>query len=283
MPFLFYVDESGSPQLQDRALREQPFLVMAAVGIRMADWWDFEKAFLAFAESIVPRDRWDPLTDPPSPPEIKGASVYKDAAFPEALRNRLRSTRPTIIAVAIDKAAFSLQSAFGDPYTKAYEMLLERVDNWAKERQEHSILVLDSRGRAQDARLRNLHVAFQRRRTSQQPIRWCIEQPFMVTSALTAGVQMADVAAHVIYRAFRDAKRHAERGDDPLKAFQDERFLMVSACLRRSMSGRVWGYGLKLWPEDFLKERWGAIERLCGEYAGRFWASAGEEEEELPF
>jgi hypothetical protein len=26
MPFLFYVDESGSPQLQDRALREQPFL-----------------------------------------------------------------------------------------------------------------------------------------------------------------------------------------------------------------------------------------------------------------
>jgi len=281
MAFLFYVDESGSPQLQEKAIREQPFLVMAAVGIRMADWWDFEKAFLAFAEAIVPRDRWDPLVDPPGPPEIKGASVYKDPAFPEALRNLLRSTRPTIIAVAIDKAAFSLQSAFDDPYTMAYEMLLERVDNWAEEKKEHSILVLDSRGRHQDASLRSLHAAFQRRGTSQQPIRWCIEQPFMVTSALTAGIQMADVAAHVIYRAFRDAKQYAECGDDPLKAFQDERFLMVSACLRRSMSGRVWGYGLKLWPSDFLWRHWRQIEALCGEYVGRFWSPP--EEEEIPF
>ncbi len=77
MPFLFYVDESGSPQLQDRALREQPFLVMAAVGIRMADWWDFERAFLAFAESIVPRDRWNPLTDPPARRRSKGPASIK--------------------------------------------------------------------------------------------------------------------------------------------------------------------------------------------------------------
>ncbi|WP_448595791.1 DUF3800 domain-containing protein [Thermoflexus hugenholtzii] len=80
MAFPFYVDESGSPQLQEKAIREQPFLVMAAVGIQMADWWDFEEAFLAFAEAIVPRDRWDPLVDPPGPSEIKEASVYKGGA-----------------------------------------------------------------------------------------------------------------------------------------------------------------------------------------------------------
>ncbi len=154
-----------------------------------------------------------------------------------------------VIASAIDKKSFITQRAFSDPYTKAYEYLVERIDLWAREGNHTIVLVMDSRGRESDDRLRRLHRHFQKEGTSYQPIPQFIELPFLVDSRITPGVQIADVIAYIMRRALWDAFRLHENGKDPRPAFHDPRFAALKPYMRK-VGGRIIGYGLKIWPED---------------------------------
>jgi hypothetical protein len=268
MAFLFYVDESGNSDLKGKGLNDQPFLVMAAVGIQDRMWHAMEQSFLEFAR------RLGVATAGGAGSEVKGREVYRNPTLPAALTDLLRSVDPIIIACVIDKPAFANQNAFPDPYVKAHEFLVERIDRWAEERNEIAMIVMDSRGGDED-RMRRLHRHFLTHGTSYQRIRFCIEQPFFVDSRLTTGVQIADVAAYIIGRAIREAVQMHRDGQDPRSAFLDARFASLAPYLRK-VQGEVDRYGLKIWPED----RWRWIRPLIRDVLS---GPAGMPEEEIPF
>jgi len=268
MAFLFYVDESGNTDLKGKGLHDQPLLVMAAVGIQDRKWRQMEQSSLDFARrlGIAAAGGVDR--------EVKGREVYRNPILPAALNDLLRLIDPVIIACVIDKTAFAHQYAFPDPYVKAYEFLVERIDRWAEERDEIAMIVMDTRGGDED-RIRRLHRHFLTHGTSYQAIRFCIEQPFFVNSRLTTGVQIADVAAYIIGRAIREAVQMHRDGQDPRSAFLDARFASLAPYLRK-VQGETDRYGLKIWPED----RWRWIRPLVRDVLS---GPVGTLEEEIPF
>lgn len=182
MAYLFYVDESGNPDLSLQTLEEQPLLVLAAVGIRDEQWKEMDQAFWEFWGSLGLSEVEADLT------ELKGREIYRNPALPQALAGFLSRIQPVVIATVIDKKSFITQRAFNDPYIKAYEYLVERIDLWARDGNHTIVLVMDSRGRGSDDRLRRLHRHFQKEGTSYQPIPQFIELPFLVDSRITPGV-----------------------------------------------------------------------------------------------
>jgi len=278
MAYLFYVDESGTPDLNPRALQEQPLLVMAAVGIQDRKWKQMEQAFRSFLRDLgLASARTDEF-------ELKGREIYRNPALPQAIANLFSQIEPVLIASVIDKQLFANQGVFRDPYVKAYEFLVERVDRWVldqerkgQEGEEMVILVMDARGGEGDYRLQQLHRHFLERGTSYQGIYRCIEQPFLVNSRITPGVQIADVVAHIIGKALREAFRLHQKGENPVQALRDSRFAPLVPYLRR-VQGEVNRYGLKIWPED----RWQWIYPLVWESL-RVSSGADLIEQDIPF
>jgi len=266
--FLFYVDESGNSDLKGEGLQDQPLLVIAAVGIQDRKWHEMERSFLDFARRLRVAATGGANS------EVKGREVYRNPILPTALTDLLCLVDPVIIACVIDKPAFARQHAFPDPYVKAYEFLVERIDRWAEERNEIAMIVMDSRGGDED-RMRRLHRHFLTHGTSYQQIRFCIEQPFFVDSRLTTGVQIADVAAYIIGRAIREAVQMHRNGQDPRSAFLDARFASLAPYLRK-VQGEADRYGLKIWPED----RWRWIRPLIRDVLS---GPVETLEEEIPF
>lgn len=273
MAYLFYVDESGTPDLNPRALEEQPLLVMAAVGIQDKKWKQMEQAFGDFLRNLgFTSARTDEF-------ELRGREIYRNRALPQALSNLFSQIEPVLIASVIDKRPFASQGAFKDPYIKAYEFLVERIDHWALDQGEEEIviLVMDARGGEGDYRLQQLHRHFLEHGTSYQELYRCIEQPFLVDSRLTPGVQIADVAAYIIGRALREAFQLHRNRENPIQALQDPRFASLVPYLRR-VQGEVNRYGLKIWPED----RWQWIYPLVWESL-RVSSGANLMEQDIPF
>jgi len=147
-----------------------------------------------------------------------------------------------IFAVVIDKRHLHDFMDEEKLHRKAYELLIERVE-WfmRKEHGRHkALMVLDDTSRQMNASLAMKHSFFQREGTSSGArISHIVELPMFVASELSNGVQLADLCAYSVYRAFAD------------EDLQYEFFRRIEGSLYRApdrLGPQV--EGLKVFPDD---------------------------------
>lgn len=159
--------------------------------------------------------------------------------FYDDLNTLMRRSDFTLVATAIRKRA--LDKKYEDPanpYDLALAYGLERVEWFLRERREGPAtthVVVESRGEKEDD---DLELAF--RRVCDGANQFNEKLPFQIVFAdkqsNSAGLQLADLMARPIGRKI-------------LKPGQDNRaFDILEEKFRRSDSGRVEGYGLKIFP-----------------------------------
>ena len=252
MAYIFYIDESGTANLKDQQGR---FFVLTAFGVKLTKWRDIEQSLedlkARFFPGIAPHDV-----------EIKGSALrarrgaFKDLTEQErdeiikALIRLIEVLDDVFItAVVIDKCR--LRSAYHtprDPYDLAFEYLVERIQFFLQDADDHGVLVMDSRGSngsldQGDLRMLALLRAFQRWATGFQQITRIVEQPFFVDSHFSVGVQLADFISYAVYRCFD--RNSPWEGWMPL----------IQSKFRR-VHGRLDGRGLKIFPDDDVIKRW---------------------------
>jgi hypothetical protein len=155
--------------------------------------------------------------------------------------NQLITDMPvTVIAAVIDKQRHVARySDPANPYEIALTFCMERLQRWLQERGQTDRLthiVVERRGRTED---QTLELEFLRIKDGQGSFEGPmpnIALKFMDKKHNSTGLQVADLVAHPI-------GRHAINPAQTNRAFQ-----LIEPKIRRSPSGRIQGYGLKIFP-----------------------------------
>ena len=142
-------------------------------------------------------------------------------------------------------------------HRKAYELLLERIQSFLQEfHAKHlGLIVADDMSIQMNRSLAMKHSFFQRKGTTAGVrLRNIVETPFFVRSELSNGVQLADLCAYNVYRAFR-----YESPDYPFFA----RILPRIYHSQRTPDTKL--DGLKVFPDDSeLVDLGDAIGKIIG-------------------
>ena len=218
--YMFYIDESG--EKNGEVKRDEPF-VLLAIGIHEFNWKKFEnrinsrktellsvinssltkKLFLKDVElhssvlrQVKARER-DPFFSLLTNDQITSlVNVFYDA---------LHDFNISIFAVVIDKANF-VSNHKSEVLTKAYELLLERIDTFLRveSNKNNGIIVMDQSTRSFHLDVFSQHFRIQNRGTSAvPPSSRILEIPFTVDSRLSNGIQLTDLCAYNFYRVFK--------------------------------------------------------------------------------
>jgi predicted SprT family Zn-dependent metalloprotease len=224
--YFFYVDESGdrNPAVK----RDEPF-VMIALGLHEYQWRRFETAIngrkLALIQNIHDRtgiqldlaDAEVHSVDVRIPkkravhPFLKHLTEAELTGLVDLFLGQLESKHFTVMAVVVDKSCL-LDYMDEDKVTKkVYELLLERGETFI--RNEHgnqqAIYVLDNTSKQMNRSVAMKHAYFQRNQTTAGiRLKHVVEMPFFVESYLSNGVQLADLCAYNVHRAFRSVNEH---------------------------------------------------------------------------
>lgn len=155
-----------------------------------------------------------------------------------------------IFAVVVDKRKLHAHMDHEKLHKKAYELLLERIEHFMAEYhpKHQAVIVMDDTDKTINRAVSMKHAFFQREGNRLVDFKHIVEYPFFTDSKLSNGVQLADLCAYNVYRAFRD---------------QDFKYAFFRRLLphfyRRGESGKL--DGLKVFPEDselvtFAREGW---------------------------
>lgn len=131
---------------------------------------------------------------------------------------------------------------------KTYELILERGERFIAEEhpKQNCIMVLDNTSQQLDRSMALKHSFFQREgTTSGLRLRHIVELPMFVDSRLSNGVQLADLSAYNIFRAFRER-------DVKYPYFQKT----LPFVYKNQRMGPSRLEGLKVFPDD---HRWGGF------------------------
>lgn len=173
------------------------------------------------------------------PPFAFLQNLPRRTSFMAGLNQLIEQIEFTVIAAVIDKLRLSRNySQPINPYEIALCFCMERAYAFLKERSQHdrtTHIVVERRGRREDDAL---ELAFRRIRDGAN--QWGAMPGFEIVFAdkktNSAGLQLADLTA-------RPIGRHVLNPAQPNRAWE-----IIEPKLRRSPSGRVGGWGLKVFP-----------------------------------
>lgn len=229
--YFFYLDEAGSrdprchrilPDGSDEQLDHT--YVLTALGLYERRWQSFDRAIaylkLEFADHLRKTrglrfslaDCEVKSTTLRNPKERKAKSPFLDA-LKDADRKRISDTyyaqihhcRLVLFSVVIDKRKLRAHVDHEILHKKAYELLLERIENFLAEYhpKHQGLIVMDDTQRQLNHAVAMKHAYFQREGNANVRFRHIVEYPFFTDSKLSNGVQLADLCAYNVYRAFR--------------------------------------------------------------------------------
>ncbi|MCK0713922.1 DUF3800 domain-containing protein [Chromohalobacter sarecensis] len=240
--YIVYVDESG-----DHGLRninpDYPVFVLAFCIVHKQDYlaqivpkiqelkfryFGHDMIVLHEAEIRKARKPFDILLNP---------NVRRD--FMGDLSGIIESSPFTLIASCIDKVQFSYKHGVdGNPYHVAMEFGLERVFMELQrlgQRGQLTHVVFEQRGLQED---QALELEFRRimDRSRMEGLADTLDIVMASKKVNSAGLQLADMVA-------RPIGRHLLNPEQPNRAFE-----ILDGKFRRSRSGQVKGWGLKVYP-----------------------------------
>jgi len=111
-----------------------------------------------------------------------------------------------IFSVIVDKRKLLEHIDQDKIFKKAYELLLERIEHYLAEffPKHQGLLIIDDNGKPANRSLSMKHAYFQREGNKNVHFRHIVEYPLFTDSALSNGIQLADLCGYNVYRAFRN-------------------------------------------------------------------------------
>lgn len=230
--YFFYIDESGTkdPEVKGQkkdgtAFLKEHLYVLTAVSLFEFEWRKFERAItnlkLELADTLKRRMK---QTFTPAECEVKSAWLRipkqreKESAFLHLLtdseRVRVAETffgeieprKMRLFSVVVDKRCLHDHVDHDILFKKAFELLLERIEHYLAEfhPKHQGLIVIDDNGRQANRSLAMKHAFMQREGNRVTQFRHIVEYPMFTDSALSNGVQIADLCGYCVYRAFRN-------------------------------------------------------------------------------
>lgn len=257
--YFFYLDESGSrdPSVGTLEKPKDHLYVLLAVGMFERQWRPFDRDIshvkLELADYLR-RDgkgAFDLAACEVKSNWIRNAkeraakSAYLDSLHDDdrerlvaAYFNQLRARNLVVMAAVIDKRHLYDHMTHETLHKKAYEFLLERIEHYIAEvhPKHQALIVMDDTSKKLNQAVAMKHAFFQRAGNQNLRFRHIVEYPFFTRSELSNGVQLADLLAYNVYRAFRDEN------------FGYDYFAMMLPSFYRRQDGEQLD-GLKVWPE----------------------------------
>ena len=258
--YFFYLDESGSrdPSIGTAEKPKDHIYVLLAVGMYERHWRPFEmevsqlKLDLAanlwrggfgnfdLADCEV-KSNWLRRRD-----EREKRSRFLRNLGPLALENltnvyfqQLAKREAVVIASVIDKRLLRPGTTLEVLHQKAYEFLLERVQNYmsSDHKCQQALIIMDDMDKELNRAVAMRHASYLRTGNWNTDFQNIVEYPFFTRSELSNGVQLADQLAYNVYHAFR---------------YEDMKYSYFERMAPNFYQNRdrTIPYGLKVWPDD---------------------------------
>jgi len=267
--YFLYVDESGNRDPNSTS----HIYVLAGVSLYEMNWFGFENYLNGLKLRMMDRiRRTEGLSLDLCQCEVKSGAIriptvrdrhpflshLTDGEVQELVDGYYRQLEyhaMRIFAVVIDKRYLHDYMDQEKLHRKAYELLIERVQWFMRNehRRHKALMIVDDTSRQMNVSLAMKHSYFQREGTSSgATIGHIVELPMFVASELSNGVQLADLCAYNIYRAFCN-----ENLDYPF-------FSRIEAYLYRAKHrGGPDVEGLKVFPDE------SPLVQLAADWCGR--------------
>ena len=147
------------------------------------------------------------------PAERAKRSPFLDGLHPkdltrlaEAYYGQVIERKTVIMATVIDKRYLRDYMNHEQLHKKAYELLLERIQHYMREyhAKHQALIMMDDTSTQLNRAVAMKHAFFQRVGNQNMGFPSIVEYPFFTRSELSNGVQLADLLAYDVYRAFRE-------------------------------------------------------------------------------
>ncbi len=232
--YLFYVDESGDRGVRlpaDRKLYADAnrFYVLLACGILDHYWFKFEQHINTIRRRILDRINLSLNLVPQNSlglhdAEIKSQYIRnvlsrrRSAFWPHVWNDEIEEIVSAayraleyfhldLCAVVIDKEHLPPHYNSNELHRKSYELLLERIQNLMRERyyKHKALLIVDGSNNTENMSLIQRHDFFlnEGRTSSGCRLDKIAQSPLFIKSELAVGIQMSDLCAYSIHRAFK--------------------------------------------------------------------------------
>lgn len=282
--YFFYIDESGSrdPSIGTPEKPKDHLYVLVAVGLFERQWRPFDHEIARQKLALTRRlhrhgeQRFELADCEVKSNWLRNAKERAErSSFLNALSDeererlvaayidQLATRKAVIMAAVVDKRHLHDHVTQEILHKKAYEFLLERIENFMREYHDkhQALIVMDDTSKQLNRAVAMKHAYFQRAGNQNLKFPHIVEYPFFTASELSAGVQLADLLAYNVYRAFRD--------EDLDYSYFD----MLLPNFYRRKSGQVLD-GLKVWPEasplmGLAREKWRAQKKPALSKEGR--------------
>ena len=254
--YLFYIDESGHRNPVCGV--DEPFVVLSLC-IHEFQWRRLERNINARKLKLIGdvHDRTG-LEFKLSDVEVKANTVRipserakhqffrflsKDelTSLTNLMYDQLELCHIWIHAVVVDKRCLRGYLDTEKLSRKTYELMLERGEKFISEEHpnQNRIFVLDTTSQQLDRSMALKHSHFQGKgTTSGLRLRHIIELPMFVDSRLSNGVQLADLCAYNVFRAFRNKRCNIPVfSEDPSVHLQESEAGSITARRAEDLSG----------------------------------------------
>lgn len=208
-----YLDESGDSAPHSIPLGEgmTPVFTLGGVALPVLDWRDYDREFLRLKTQFFKNEIDKSRKDAPNW-EFKGnrliAPRNKDSerikSFAYKVTDLIMSYGGELFAVSFLKDHIN-PTASHSMYTLALQVIAERYDIFLQETDEHGVIIIDSRmahvtpGAGLDYRVATSFLSFLFGNAQGQQMKRLIEAPLFADSAITSGLQIADIIAAMLY------------------------------------------------------------------------------------
>jgi Protein of unknown function (DUF3800) len=257
--YFFYFDESGSrdPSIGTQERPKDHIYVLLAAGmweghwnrfdrdisrikLELADYLRRERQGIFDLASCEVKSNWirNPKERAEKSPFLSALDDKDRERLVSKFFTQLRDRNIVLMAAVIDKRHLHDHMTHETLHKKAYEFLLERIQHYMAEYhpKHRALVVMDDSSRELNQAVAMKHAFFQRAGNQNTAFGHIVEYPFFTRSELSNGVQLADLIAYNVYRAFK---------------YENFNYPYFQLCLpyfyKREASMML--DGLKVWPE----------------------------------
>jgi len=230
--YFFYIDDSGNRDPDVKLIRPDGSIfvkdhvyVLTAVGLYEGAWKQVEEEITDYKLQLrqALRSQQGIVTDimdcevkstllrnakerAARSPFLHALSDDQRTSLAELYYSQLAKHRMHLLSVVIDKRHLHPDTSSHFLHLKAYEILLERIERLLGERyrKHKAIVVMDDSSRDLNRAVAMKHAQLLHRGGQRILFDHIGEYPFFTESSLSHGVQLADLCAYNVYRAFRN-------------------------------------------------------------------------------
>ena len=233
--YLLFLDESGTP--------EDKVFALGGVAVRADEWHEVRERWSAcLASAGWPADKelkWSGTVNGEVPPDVADAAYACLCSLPV-------ETFATVLYPTVGKGDY--EEFFGtdeNTYATALTFIAERYQRFLAHKDSYGVIVLDSRKREVDDRMRRFFIRIQEEGTQFSQLERIVDGLLLGPSHFSLGLQLADLVvgpARAGAIGLGDVSRRHKQ-------------LVNSVYNRHPASGEVDGVGLKFFPDSTKPEK----------------------------